>query len=64
MAVPKSILLHLKRRPQRIFSQKLILIKASFLRNRRSKYTGDDLWRNLYCKITTTKLQSLLCTCF
>ena len=30
MAVPKSILLQLKRRPQRTFSQKLICIKTSF----------------------------------
>ena len=30
MAVPKSILLHLKRRPQRTFSQKLIWIKTTF----------------------------------
>ena len=37
MAVPKPILLHLKRRPQRTFSQKLIWIKTSFFEKTKVK---------------------------
>ena len=37
---PKTILLHLKRRPQRTYGCKS---KHLFLREQRSKYTSDDL---------------------
>ena len=37
MAVPKPSLLHLKRRPQRTFSQKLIWIKTSFFKKPKVK---------------------------
>ena len=48
MAVPKSILLHLKKRPQRTFSQKLIWIKTSFFEKVKVKVQWWPLTQTLW----------------